>query len=302
MNTPVLFLIFNRPDTTKRVFEEIRKVKPKKLFVAGDGPRKNKEGEAELCAQTRAVIENIDWDCELKTLFREENLGCKDAVSQAIDWYFSQVEEGIILEDDCLPNASFFTFCEAMLEKYRDDERIMHISGNNPLNEEPDDSYYFVKTPHVWGWATWRRAWAKYDVDMKSFPDFKIENAIKEDYVQKYWLKTFKRVISGEINTWDYQWAYALFYNNALSIVPKKVLVSNLGFNENATHTTISEKFGNRQRQELNQIIHPDKVEYDEQRGHEIFKDRFGLEPRTLPFLLKREFHRMLKKLAKHKA
>lgn len=299
MQTPVLFLIFNRPDTTEKVFEEIRKAQPKKLFVAADGPRAYKEGEVELCVQTRAIIEKIDWDCEVKTLFREENLGCKKAVSEGITWFFDNVKEGIILEDDCLPNSSFFTFCEAMLEKYRDDERIMHISGDNPLNEEPDNSYYFVKTPHIWGWATWRRAWTKYDVDMKSYPDFKIENVFKESYIQKYWLKVFKRVLDGEIDTWDYQWAYSLFYNNAFSIVPKKVLVSNLGFNENATHITNDYRFGNRPSQEMEQIIHPEKIEYDEVRAKKIFKDRFGIEPRTPIFLLKREFQRTIKKLVK---
>jgi hypothetical protein len=173
-NTPVLFLIFNRPNTTEQVFEAIAKAKPRCLFVAADGPRTDKEGEAEKCQAVRDIIKRVDWDCEVKTLFREQNLGCKEAVSSAITWFFEQVEEGIILEDDCLPSDSFFSFCAELLEKYRDDKRIMMISGDNFQDgiQRGDASYYFSSVPWIWGWATWRRAWRLYDREMQTFPSF----------------------------------------------------------------------------------------------------------------------------------
>ena len=168
--TPVLFLIFNREDTTQKVFNVLRRQKPKYLYVAADGPRKNKEGEAEKCRRTRDIINQVDWDCELKTLFREENRGCKMAVSSAISWFFEQVEQGIILEDDCLPHPSFFPFCEELLIRYKDDDRIGHIGGNCFLPGLIEDglSYDFCSISHIWGWASWRRVWKNYDVNFSS--------------------------------------------------------------------------------------------------------------------------------------
>jgi hypothetical protein len=164
-------MIFRRPDFTSRVFEQIRNVRPARLYIAADGPRSGREGEQQLCIETRAIIEQIDWDCELKTLFREKNLGCKMAISSAIDWFFEQEEEGIILEDDCLPNQSFFRFCDTMLEKYRNDDRIRHISGCNLQHGKKwgTASYYFSNLTHAWGWANWRRVWKDYDRDLKLY-------------------------------------------------------------------------------------------------------------------------------------
>ena len=159
--TPILFITFNRPDTTKRVFEAIKKIKPKKLFISADGPRENKVGEKQKCLTVRSIFDNIDWDCEVKTLFQEKNLGCKIAATTAVTWFFQSVEEGIIIEDDCLPNKSFFLFCQKMLATYRKHEAIMHISGTNFQfgNKRGEASYYFSRCIHMWGWATWRRAW-----------------------------------------------------------------------------------------------------------------------------------------------
>lgn len=243
LKTPLLFIVFNRPDTTERVFEEIKKQKPKYLYVAADGPRN--EQEKSLCEQTRAIVNRVDWECEVKTLFRDRNLGCKRAVSSAIDWFFSNVEEGIILEDDCLPSQAFFPYCESLLEKYRHDARIMHISGENPIDTDikiGNGSYYFAKTAHVWGWAGWKRAWSQYDVEMNSYEAFKRGNKIADVFhrkeEQQYWLKIFDRVTQGKIDTWDYQWMYALYVNNGLSAIPNENLISNIGFGEQATHTT----------------------------------------------------------------
>ena len=240
--TPVLFLIFNRPDTTQQVFNAIKQAKPKQLFVAADGPRKDKEGEKEKCEQARKIIEQVDWDCEVKTLFRDKNLGCKISVSSAIDWFFENVEEGIILEDDCLPSQSFFWFCQELLDRYRNDERVMQVCGSNVLHrwKKSDDSYYFSKYAIIWGWASWRRAWKYYDVNMLLWPEIKKKKLHygyyfnKDEAVVREHL--FDRVYYGEIDTWDYQWSFAKYINSGLSITPSLNLVSNIGMGENATH------------------------------------------------------------------
>lgn len=242
--TPVLFLIFNRPDTTQQVFNEIRKTRPNKLFIAADGPRKNNSNDVLLCQHTRDIVNLIDWDCEVHTLFREENLGCKFAVSSAIDWFFSHVDEGIILEDDCLPDQSFFRFCEELLEDYRDDNRIMVISGINlqKRNEYFHDSYYFSRFVHVWGWATWRRAWNLYDRNMKYWPEFREKKCLKMLFDNKkaikFWTKVFDDTYQGNVDTWDFQWLFSCWTQGAYSILPNKNLVSNIGFGKNSTHTS----------------------------------------------------------------
>lgn len=239
---PILFIIFNRPEVTKIVFDEIKKISPKKLYIAADGPRQNVIDDEKKCFQTRAIVNEINWDCGLKMLFREKNLGCKKAVSSAIDWFFTNEEEGIIIEDDCLPNHFFWGFCKELLARYRDDERIMHIGGCNFLNDglKIMESYYFSRAVHIWGWATWRRAWRYYDVDMKLLPEFERKNMVKciyEDKKQQEWtIKELNMVYDGKINTWDAQWAFTVWSQNGLSIIPSKNLVTNIGFNTDATH------------------------------------------------------------------
>ncbi len=238
----VLFIIFNRPDFTKNVFEAIRKAKPQKLFIAADGPRDNKAGEEELCNETRKIATMVDWPCEVRTLFRERNLGCGKAVSGAISWFFENVEEGIILEDDCLPDVSFFSFCKELLEKYRDSQNIFMISGGNYLPKHllPGGSYHFSRVPHIWGWATWRRAWKKYDFEMTDFPSFsknyEIKNIWSDKNTQEYFMERFKEVYKGQLDTWDYQWNYCIWKNNGISISPNYNLISNIGFGS-GTHT-----------------------------------------------------------------
>jgi len=264
LHTPILFLIFNRPDTTQRIFNAIKQVKPKQLFVAADGPRPDKEGEIEKCEQVKKIIEQVDWDCEVKTLFREKNLGCKIAVSSAINWFFENIEEGIILEDDCLPSQSFFWFCQELLEYYGNDTRIMTISGNNFQFGKVigEGSYYFSKHVHLWGWATWKRAWRYYDVDIKSFEKFKkegqINNIFRIKQQQKYWMKIFQITYSSKINTWDYQWAYTCFINNGLCVTPNVNLVSNIGFGIDSTHTKDKNSiFSKTEIKDIKNIIHP---------------------------------------------
>ncbi len=244
LRTAVLFLIFNRPDTTQVVFNEIRKAQPKYLFIAADGPRKDRPGETEMCQKTREIVDQVDWECTVSKLYRNENMGCKNAISSAIDWFFSNVEEGIILEDDCVPDPSFFLFCQELLEKYRDDKRIMMISGNNFQfgRKRTDSSYYFSRYAHIWGWATWKRSWKLYDKEMKEWPEIRKKGFLKdilfERKIVKYWETIFDSVYNGSINTWDYQWVFSCLIQRGLSIIPNENLVSNIGFDKIGTHTT----------------------------------------------------------------
>ncbi|SHG97621.1 nucleotide-diphospho-sugar transferase [Flavobacterium johnsoniae] len=262
--SPVLFLIFNRPDVTEQVFEQIKKMQPEKLYVAADGPRKDKSNEEELCSETRSIINKIDWNCEVKTLFREENLGCKYAVSSAINWFFENEEEGIILEDDCLPSDDFFIFCDAMLEKYRYDTRIRHIGGSNLQmgQKHGEDSYYFSNLTHVWGWASWRRAWKDYDVELSKYKDIDAESSFKlifsDPIIVDSWKYIFNKMLRNGIDTWDYQWTITNFFNNSLSIIPNVNLISNIGFGVNATHTMdVNDTFSNLKTEKLGEITHP---------------------------------------------
>ena len=241
-NTPILFIIFNRPDTTIRVFEEIRKQQPRQLFIAADGQRPNRPGEAALSEESRRIALNIDWPCEVKTLFREKNLGCGKAVSSAITWFFENVEEGIILEDDCLPHPDFFRFCIEMLECYRHDNSIMHIGGGNFQNGKniEHSSYYFSQIAHVWGWASWRRAWKLYDFNITDFLVFCKSSRFPfsdDTFVNEKLMKIYADVHNGKIDTWDYQWTFSIQCNKGFTIIPKGNLVSNIGFGCSATHT-----------------------------------------------------------------
>ena len=263
LSTPVAFIIFNRPDTTERVFEAIRQAKPLKLLVVADGPRTDRPGEVEKCVATRAVIDRVDWECEVITNYSDINLGCKRRVSSGIDWVFSLVEEAIILEDDCLPAASFFQFCQTLLEKYRHDDRIMHIDGTNLQfgQKRTPYSYYFSKYSGIWGWASWRRAWKNYDVNLKSWEEFKISQAIESvhtnPYEQKYWSEILDRVYQGKIDTWDYQWNYACWSQGGLAVVPEVNLITNIGFRPDATHTHHDSHLAALPLSEISQLEHP---------------------------------------------
>lgn len=243
LRTPVAFLIYNRPEYTTRVFAEIARARPPKLLIVADGPRPNKQGDREKCTAARAVIQQVDWHCELLTNFANENLGCRRRVSSGLDWVFATVDQAIILEDDCVPTQSFFKFCEELLTMYKSDERVMHIGGNNfLLDHTPRRSgYYFSRYPHIWGWASWRRAWSHYDVDLKRWSGTTNKNAFLRFFPTKsereFWIKTWNDVCTYKIDTWDYQWVFACVARNALSVVPAVNLVSNIGFGSTATHT-----------------------------------------------------------------
>jgi hypothetical protein len=246
LKTPVLLVIFNRPDTTRAVFEAIRQAKPPKLYVAADGPRPHVESDAIRCELTREVINDVDWDCEVKTLFRDSNLNCGVAPSSAFTWFFENEEQGIILEDDCLPSQSFFWYCEELLDRYKDDSRVMHIGGNNFLDgwqKDSDYSYYFSRSGHIWGWATWRRAWQTFDYDLNGYEALKakkfFDNFFMSPLEKYYRLKKFDKTVArrGSVDWWDYQWDFARYVHNGLAIVPHKNMVKNIGIGSDATHT-----------------------------------------------------------------
>jgi len=272
LTTPVLFIIFNRPDTTQKVFNAIKQAKPRQLFVAADGPRENKEGEKEKCEQVRKIIEQVDWDCKVYKNYSDVNLGCKVRPSSGIDWFFEKVGEGIILEDDCLPSQSFFWFCQELLDYYSNDTRIMNISGSNFQfgRKRGGGTYYFSKYIECWGWATWRRAWKYFDVNMTNFEKFKTENQIKNIFQikqqQKYWMNIFQITCDGKIDAWDYQWLYTCLINHGLCIMPNVNLVSNIGFGSDSTHTKNKNSILSEvEAREITDIIHPNFILADQE-------------------------------------
>jgi hypothetical protein len=249
---PVLLLVFNRPDHLRSVMAALRLAKPKKLYVAADGPRQ-KAGEFEACEEARAVATQIDWQCDVQTLFRDGNLGCRVAVSTAIDWFFTCEEQGIILEDDCVPSQSFFPYCADLLERYRGDTRVMCVSGDNfqQGRQVTQHSYYFSKYMHCWGWATWRRAWALYDRDMALWPEFKAANGLRalsdgNPEFESAWSRTLDSSYLNKIDSWAYRYLFSCWANNGLTCLPAKNLVSNIGFDEKSTHTKNSQSSDSR--------------------------------------------------------
>lgn len=251
LNTAVALIIFNRPDTTEKAFAAIAVVKPPKLLVIADGPRPDRPGEAEKCAVARAIIDLVDWDCEVLKNYSDVNLGCRWRVSSGLDWVFEQVEEAIIVEDDCLPHPTFFRFCEELLEYYRDDERIMVISGNNfQLGRlQNKDSYYFSRYPHCWGWSTWKRSWKYHEVEMKFWPTIRdakiLQYIFQNSHQEKYWQKIFQYTYDEKLSSWNASWTFSCWMQNSLTILPSVNLVSNIGFSEQATHTRGKSRLAN---------------------------------------------------------
>lgn len=234
LSTPVAFMIFNRPETTARIYEAIRQARPTVLLVVADGPRPDRPGEAEQCAAARAIIDRVDWECQVLTNYAETNLGCGRRISSGITWVFEQVEEAIILEDDCLPHSDFFPFCASLLGRYRDDERVMMIGGTNFLGQfASPSSYLFSRFFAIWGWATWRRAWQKYDFTLPGWETYKAQRQVGYYYPQRYvvdYITTmFDLIQQQRIDTWDIQWFYTCLFNNGLSIVPHVNLITNIG-------------------------------------------------------------------------
>jgi hypothetical protein len=241
MNTPILLMVFNRPEQTARVIERILRVRPKKLFVSADGPRENNEQDAARCSTVRALVDSLPPEIEVQKLYRAKNLGCKRSGVEALEWYFSQVEQGIVLEDDCLPDPSFFSFCEAALERYREEERVMIVSGHNPFGAFPRGTDIFMsKYPFIWGWASWRRAWKHYKSEIAGWDtgdgSRQIRTWLRSQHAVDFWRRAFRGAAEGA-EVWDYQLNYAMYMRNAFAAVSGRNLVANIGFGPDAIHT-----------------------------------------------------------------
>ncbi|MBO0930952.1 nucleotide-diphospho-sugar transferase [Fibrella aquatilis] len=265
IDTPILLIWFNRPQHSSRVLERLRELKPATLFVAIDGPREGRVTDIKQVSDTILLLDTIDWPCTIQKLIRTENLGCKCGVSSAIDWFFEQVDMGIILEDDCLPDPSFFSFCADLLERYHDNEQVMHIGGANLASGKwwSQDSYLFTKVCHIWGWATWQRAWQHYDVAMATYPsrrDRLIDQLVDNKASRKLWKQVFDDTYAGRVDTWDYQWVYSIWAAGGLSILPSVNLISNIGFDSQATHTHFATEFANLPTGSLPILHHPNHL------------------------------------------
>ncbi len=283
----VLFVIFNRPDVTERVFEKIREAQPTRLYLAADAPRPDVPADQALCEQARSVIGQIDWECEVKTLFKTKNVGCKEGVSSAVTWFFDHEEEGIILEDDCLPSNGFFKFCDVLLEKYRDDTRIRHITGCNLQQGKKwgNSTYYFSNMTHVWGWASWKRVWKDYDKHLKKYnateTRVQLHNIFDDPLIVDCWEHIFEEVKAGKINAWGYQLDFANFFNNGLTIIPNENLISNIGFGASATHTLNENSiYANIPLAEIDEITHPVFILPEKEADRIVANRDFNIEER----------------------
>lgn len=241
----VALFIFNRPETTRRVFAAVAAARPARLLIIADGPRPERAGEAERCAEVRSIVTAVDWPCQVETNFAEQNMGCRPRIISGLNWVFSLVEEAIILEDDCLPDPSFFAYCAELLDRYRDKPQVAFIAGFNPLQDEFSfaNSYYFSHVACTWGWASWRRVWREFDEHISNWPEVKAAGILSLLFPRRkvvdYWTRVFDAMYNGTgPSAWDYQWSYACWIRNWLGIVPSRNLVQNIGFGDGATHTT----------------------------------------------------------------
>lgn len=271
LETPVVLIIFNRPNVTRIVFEAIRAARPKELFVIADGPRDGKNGELEKCTEARAIVERVDWECAVHLDYSESNQGCKGRIVSGLNVVFEKVEKAIILEDDCLPDGTFFQFCQELLSEYEDSLEVGCIGGSSVSNRDDSDSdYYFSRIPRIWGWATWRRVWSQYDASIDAWPEMKKTGIVESNSFsaasRKHWSLAFDEVYGQKLDTWDYQLVFSLWAHNQLSITPYSNLVSNLGFGVEATHTfnSLSSVANMETKPVVFPLRHPDEIKCDE--------------------------------------
>jgi hypothetical protein len=277
--TPVAYIIFNRPQVTVQTFAILRKQRPSRLFIIADGPRLGHPTDIERCAEVRAIVEQVDWPCEVHRNYVKRNLGLKSRVSSGLDWVFKQVDRAIVLEDDCVAHPDFFRFCDSLLERYAEDERVAVVTGNNFQNGERhgDASYYFSKYSHCWGWATWRRAWFYYQSDIPFWSEWHKTESWKQqtpDKVERvYWEAIFERIRLGQIDSWAYPWMACVWRSGGLTATPNVNLVSNIGFGPDSTHTAAAaDPLAAMATTALGEIIHPDVV------AQEILADRYTFD------------------------
>jgi hypothetical protein len=293
VDVPVLLMVFNRPEKTRRMFDAVRAAAPRRLFIAADGPRPDYPDDLDRCERTRRVFSGIDWPCEVRTRFQDRNLGCKRGVGTAIDWFLSEVDAGIIVEDDCVPTLDFFRFCAELLHRYRDAAEVMMIGGHNPFGawDGGDASYLFSRTSPIWGWATWRRAWAHYDPAMTRWADPRAREAIRARMPRTEFRITSQRfdlVYEQRRDSWGFAWAFAMLVAGGVSVMPARNLIANIGFDDEATHTKL------RWTNEASvptyplsfPLAHPSSTTPDSAFERALFRQRFPLPRRivsTLP-------------------
>jgi len=284
---PVLVLAFNRPDTTRQVFEVLRGARPEALYFAVDGARDGKHEESARVEQVQSLTAMIDWECQVRTLFRKTNRGCKLAVSEAISWFFGQVEAGIILEDDCVAHPSFFAYASELLERYRDEERVLMVSGDNFQKDRggSDDSYYFSRYAHIWGWATWRRAWKHYDHEMKAWPNLRdgggLAGFLRDRGAANYWSGIFEDTYRNRNTSWAYRWQFCIWAQKGLVVLPRCNLVSNVGFGEFATHTRAVSPWASLPVEPMSfPLVHPRLLEWDD--GADAYTHKAVFSPPAL--------------------
>ncbi len=284
--TPVAFIIFNRPESTRKVFATIRAARPQQLFVIADAPRADRPEDVAKCAATRAIIEEVDWDCEVFKNYADRNLGCGRRPASGLDWVFAEVETAIILEDDCLPDPTFFRFCTELLARYRDDSRIAHISGNNFQfgQQRGEASYFYSRYTHHWGWATWRRAWQHFDYDITNWPELRstdwLTTLLDTPAAVANWQQIFDRVYAHDkTHIWDYQWTFACWQQQGLCILPQVDLVTNIGFDPEGTHTVRHNQFANLPLHAMTfPLQHPDHMTRDQQADMLSQVSKFNLD------------------------
>lgn len=263
---PIVFLVFNRPGLTAQVYERIRAARPERFFVVADGPRRTHPEDRDLCRETRGIVCSPDWPCELQVNLSDTNLGCRRRISSGLDWVFDQVEEAIVLEDDCVPNKSFFEFCSTLLNRFRDEKNVMSIGGSNFQmgHQRGIGSYYFSGITHIWGWATWRRAWRQIDIDLKGWPAVRdsrsLPTLVADKRWQAHWYETFEKTYRGEIDSWGFPWFFTCWCRNALTVVPNVNLVTNIGCGPEATHTKGKTDQLYMATRELDELVHPSQL------------------------------------------
>jgi hypothetical protein len=285
MNAPVALFVFNRPETTASVIEAIRAAAPPLLLVVADGPRPGSPSDETACREVRALIDRTDWPCPVRTNYADANLGCRARVASGIDWVFDEVPEAILLEDDTLPDPTFFRFAGELLERYREDDRVMSISGDNFQRgrRRGSASYYFSNYSHIWGWATWSRAWSRYDRDLTRWSALRADgwlaNVLRDPLEIEYWTDIFDRVARGDIETWDYQWLFTCWVEGGLTVLPNRNLVTNIGFAPGSTHTSGDSPFANLPPEPMEfPLVHPEHFTADAAAdactGRTMFRDR----------------------------
>jgi len=308
---PILLIAWKRPHCIKQVIEAVRVVKPTRIYVACDGPDPARIDESKKVMATRALIDReIDWECQLRLNYSDQNLGCKEGVSKAISWFFENEEAGIILEDDCVPHVDFFEFCRTLLDRYRNDTRVWCIGGTNFQDGRwrGDGSYYFSRYNHCWGWASWRRCWTHYDKEMNALPNILetrfLESIFEKRIERRYWQRIWQQLYRhGKPNTWDYQWTFTCLINSGLTALPNKNLIRNIGFADiDATHTTAKARKGESTKieQGLDEFVEPSLILRHSGADHYTFEHHYGGKDMRFPFIFTSLINRCLNKAYRH--